>query len=63
MGMQEYFVKYDITSKTQYVIEDDKVVSKVKFDICPYVWFGKFKEKIESGLVEFVMWKRHRMAK
>ena len=61
MKQQQYYIKYEVASKTQYVIEDDKVVSEIKFQECPYVWFGKYKDKIESGLIKFVMWKKYRM--
>ena len=55
---KEFFVHYDLTSKTQYVIRDDKVVNEIRFKVCPYIWFGKLKEKIESGLIQWVIWKR-----
>ena len=54
---KELFIKYDIDSNTHYVVEDGKVVKETKFDSCPYVWFGELKEKIEAGLIKWVMWK------
>ena len=60
---QEFFVKYDIESNTQYVIENDEVVKEYKFETCPYVWFGEFKEKIESGLIKWVMWRKIRFVR
>ena len=56
--MREYFEQYDIDSKTQYIIENDRVVSVHKFVVCPYIWFGELKAKIEAGLIKWVGWKR-----
>lgn len=61
MKIQEYFVKYDIDSKTQTVIKNDEVVDTVRHEFCPYVWFGKLKKEIESGIVKFVMFKKSRL--
>ncbi len=55
---KEYFVRYDIGSKTQYVIDNDKVVREMTFKVCPYIWFGELKEKIESGLITWVGWRK-----
>ena len=63
MRKQEYYVKYDIASKIQTVIENDEVVKTDRFEFCPYVWFGELKEKIESGLIKYVMWKKIRFVK
>ena len=60
MKPKEYFVKYDIASRTQYMvdIESETVVREYKFKICPYIWFGELKKKIESGLITWVGWRR-----
>lgn len=55
MKKQEYFVHYDIESKTQTIIENDIVMREHKFEFCPYVWFGELKEKIEAGLISYVI--------
>ena len=60
MTKKEFFVNYDISSKTQYVIEDEEVVRKIQFKVCPYVWFGELRERIESGLIKWVIWKKIR---
>lgn len=61
MKKQYYYIKYDIDTKTQTEIVGDKIVRTYTFEFCPYVWFGKLKEKIESGLIKYVMWKNLRL--
>ena len=58
---QEYLVRYDIDTKTQYTIEDGKIMDIVTFDYCPYIWYGKIKDDIDSGLIKCVAWKRVRL--
>lgn len=52
----DYTKIYDIESKIQAIFTDDKVISVHRFTECPYVWFGKYKEEIESGKVKWVGW-------
>lgn len=60
MKPEEFYQKYEIATKTLYTVEGNGVVGKIVLSQCPYVWFGKLKQKIESGLVEYVMFKRVR---
>lgn len=54
--MDKYTKIYDIDSKTQAIVSDDKVIKVDRFKVCPYVWFGEMKEKIESGKILWVAW-------
>ncbi len=56
----EFYEHYNIATKTQTIVENDKVVEEHKFEQCPYVWFAELKKKIDAGLVKWVMWKRYR---
>lgn len=47
---------YDIGSKVQAIVSNDKVVNVTKFKVCPYVWFGEMKDKIDSGEIAWVAW-------
>lgn len=58
--IKEYLVHYDIASKTQTVLEDGIEVQRHTFKECPYILFDELKEKIESGLIKFIMWKKAR---
>lgn len=55
--VRDYVKYYDIETRTQTIISEGKVVNRQTFTVCPYVWMGSLKEKIENGLIEFVAWK------
>ena len=61
--MKYFYVHYDIDTKTRTVVENNKVINVQKFKWHPYVWAGELKEKIEAGLIKFVMWKQYRLGK
>jgi len=61
MAIQEYFIKYDIDTKTKTKVENGEVMDSCVLEFCPYVWFGKLKEDVEAGIVKFVMWKHTRL--
>ena len=51
---------YDIDTKTRHTIENNKVLNVETFSLCPYVWCGELKRKIEAGLIKWVCWKQWR---
>lgn len=55
-----FYERYDFDTKTFYVIEDDMIIRTSQFEDCPFVFFGDMKEKIDSGLVKYVMIKKVR---
>jgi hypothetical protein len=54
--MRDYTKIYDIESKTEAIISEGEVINVHKHTHCPYVWFGKIKEQVESGSLLWVAW-------
>lgn len=58
MSKKYFYVHYDLETNTQYVVEDGCLVKETKFEVCPYVWLGRLKEKIELGIIKWVAFKK-----
>ncbi len=57
-SIKDYIEHYDIKTKTLSRVCGGEVIEQQVFKICPYVWMGQLKEKIEKGIITFVAWKK-----